>query len=144
MVLLCCVHPYHFFVPSPNIVLVTQTSPHPQKCYLCQICLCPSTDPNVPKFICTNQDLISEFELFCSLQVERAKKCLDFASTCYIFHLIFCCIYEGFPTSFGWCVLYLCLCQCFCLCPYFCPCFLKTWHQGTPPSDLLHACFACW
>mmetsp|Transcript_5022 Transcript_5022/g.8757 ORF Transcript_5022/g.8757 Transcript_5022/m.8757 type:complete len:250 (-) Transcript_5022:370-1119(-) len=34
--------------------------------------------------------------------VERAKKCLDFAATCYLFHLIFCCVHEGFPTSLGW------------------------------------------
>ncbi|KAI8467903.1 MAG: integral membrane protein S linking to the trans Golgi network-domain-containing protein [Monoraphidium minutum] len=34
--------------------------------------------------------------------VERAKKCLDFASTCYIWHLVFCACYGGFPTSLTW------------------------------------------
>ncbi|PNW77143.1 hypothetical protein CHLRE_10g423950v5 [Chlamydomonas reinhardtii] len=34
--------------------------------------------------------------------VERAKKCLDFASTCFIFHLWFCWQYDGFPARFEW------------------------------------------
>lgn len=34
--------------------------------------------------------------------VERAKKCLDFASTCYFFHFVFCCAYTGFPASLEW------------------------------------------
>lgn len=34
--------------------------------------------------------------------VERAKKCLDFASTCYIFHFCFSWRYDGFPTRFEW------------------------------------------
>ncbi|GLC36025.1 hypothetical protein PLESTM_000393900 [Pleodorina starrii] len=34
--------------------------------------------------------------------VERAKKCLDFASTCFIFHLCFCWSYEGFPARLEW------------------------------------------
>ncbi len=36
------------------------------------------------------------------VQVERAKKCLDFASTCYIFHFCFSWRYDGFPTRFEW------------------------------------------
>jgi hypothetical protein len=35
--------------------------------------------------------------------VERAKKCLDFASTCYLWHLVFCSAYGGFPTTLTWC-----------------------------------------
>ncbi|MEW5310029.1 MAG: hypothetical protein WDW38_001862 [Sanguina aurantia] len=31
--------------------------------------------------------------------VERAKKCLDFASTMYLLHLIMCCSVSGFPAS---------------------------------------------
>lgn len=38
---------------------------------------------------------------FC-LQVERAKKVLDFASTCYVFHLIICCSYGGWPKNLAW------------------------------------------
>lgn len=34
--------------------------------------------------------------------VERAKKCLDFASTCFAFHLLFCCLYGGFPANLEW------------------------------------------
>ncbi|EFJ44897.1 hypothetical protein VOLCADRAFT_121272, partial [Volvox carteri f. nagariensis] len=34
--------------------------------------------------------------------VERAKKCLDFASTCFMFHFFFCWHYEGFPARFEW------------------------------------------
>jgi len=40
--------------------------------------------------------------LFIMWIVERAKKCLDFASTCYIWHLVFCCIHSGFPMSLEW------------------------------------------
>jgi hypothetical protein len=36
------------------------------------------------------------------LQVERAKKCLDFGSTCYFWHLLFVCWYSGWPQSFSW------------------------------------------
>lgn len=34
--------------------------------------------------------------------VERAKKCLDFASTCYFVHLIVVWSSNGFPASFSW------------------------------------------
>jgi hypothetical protein len=34
--------------------------------------------------------------------VERAKLCLDFAATFYIWHLIFCWLFYGFPTSPSW------------------------------------------
>ncbi|KAJ9527285.1 hypothetical protein QJQ45_025567 [Haematococcus lacustris] len=34
--------------------------------------------------------------------VERAKKCLDFASTAYFLHLVACWGYEGFPLSLAW------------------------------------------
>lgn len=34
--------------------------------------------------------------------VERAKKCLDFGSTCYLWHTIFVCWYSGWPQSFAW------------------------------------------
>mmetsp|Transcript_14093 Transcript_14093/g.30554 ORF Transcript_14093/g.30554 Transcript_14093/m.30554 type:complete len:200 (+) Transcript_14093:129-728(+) len=37
--------------------------------------------------------------------VERAKKCLDFASTCYIIHLVLCWSYSGFPASLEWWVV---------------------------------------
>lgn len=36
------------------------------------------------------------------LQVERAKKCLDFASTCYIWHFIFSWAAFGLPKSLVW------------------------------------------
>lgn len=39
--------------------------------------------------------------------VERAKKCLDFTVTLYIIHLILCCLYTGFPTSFLWWFVYV-------------------------------------
>lgn len=39
--------------------------------------------------------------------VERAKKCLDFTVTLYIIHLILCCLYNGFPTSFLWWFVYV-------------------------------------
>ncbi|PNH03043.1 Protein SYS1 [Tetrabaena socialis] len=34
--------------------------------------------------------------------VERAKKCLDFAATCFLFHLCFCWRYDGFPARLEW------------------------------------------
>lgn len=37
------------------------------------------------------------------MQVERAKKCLDFASTCYFVHFLTVWITQGFPASFTWC-----------------------------------------
>ena len=38
-----------------------------------------------------------------ALLVERAKKCLDFASTVYIVHIVACCAYGGFPRHLSWC-----------------------------------------
>lgn len=35
-------------------------------------------------------------------QVERAKKCLDFASTTYFLHLCFSWGFDGFPARFEW------------------------------------------
>ena len=37
------------------------------------------------------------------VKVERAKKCLDFASTTFIVHMISCCLFSGFPASLEWC-----------------------------------------
>ena len=36
-------------------------------------------------------------------QVERAKKCLDFAVTLYFVHSIICVSVSGFSRSFAWC-----------------------------------------
>lgn len=36
------------------------------------------------------------------LIVKRAKKCLDFASTTYIIHLVIVSIYGNFPVQFTW------------------------------------------
>lgn len=40
-------------------------------------------------------------------QVERAKKCLDFAATLYILHLVVCVLYGGFSHTFAWYALSL-------------------------------------
>lgn len=42
----------------------------------------------------------------------RAKKVLDFASTLYFFHFLFCFIANGFPTSWIWwiCMIVSILC----------------------------------
>lgn len=37
--------------------------------------------------------------------IERAKKCLDFAATLYIFHLFICIVYGGWPSSMTWWVV---------------------------------------
>ncbi|XP_050232330.1 uncharacterized protein LOC126681014 [Mercurialis annua] len=37
--------------------------------------------------------------------IERAKKCLDFSATIYIFHLFLCIIYGGWPSSITWWVV---------------------------------------
>jgi hypothetical protein len=37
--------------------------------------------------------------------VERAKKCLDFASTVYFWHFVATCIYSGFPARLEWWVV---------------------------------------
>jgi len=39
--------------------------------------------------------------------VERAKKCLDFAATMHIIHLVLCLCYSGFPTNWLWWLLML-------------------------------------
>ena len=38
----------------------------------------------------------------CFLQVERAKKCLDFAFTAYFIHFAACTVYAGFPKQWQW------------------------------------------
>jgi hypothetical protein len=35
---------------------------------------------------------------FLLVVVERSKKCLDFAATVHIVHLVACCIYAGWPS----------------------------------------------
>jgi hypothetical protein len=40
--------------------------------------------------------------------VERANKCLDFASTAYFINLSLVCLYDGFPWSFVWWILHAC------------------------------------
>ena len=40
--------------------------------------------------------------LCCGAQVERAKKCLDFAATLYLIHFIVCFAYSGFSRSLAW------------------------------------------
>ena len=39
---------------------------------------------------------------FLCIIVERAKKCLDFASTAHFVHLCFCTMYDGLPSSWEW------------------------------------------
>ena len=34
--------------------------------------------------------------------VQRAKKCLDFAATVYLVHLVAVCLSSGFPTHIAW------------------------------------------
>jgi len=44
---------------------------------------------------------------FLAITVERAKKCLDFATTLYILHLVLVICYAGWPTRFEWWLLQL-------------------------------------
>lgn len=37
-----------------------------------------------------------------ALVVQRAKKCLDFAATCYTVHFVLCTALRGWPASFEW------------------------------------------
>lgn len=39
---------------------------------------------------------------FLSIIVERAKKCLDFAATVHVVHLLNCWMYDGLPNSWEW------------------------------------------
>jgi hypothetical protein len=34
--------------------------------------------------------------------VERAKKCLDFATTLYGWHIVICAVYNGLPGAWQW------------------------------------------
>ena len=38
------------------------------------------------------------------MQVERAKKCLDFSFTAYFIHFVACTLYAGFPKQWQWLV----------------------------------------
>ena len=40
--------------------------------------------------------------VFLCVIVERAKKCLDFAATAHVLHLLGCTLYDGFPESWEW------------------------------------------
>ena len=40
--------------------------------------------------------------LLCCLQVQRAKKCLDFAGTILVIHLVVVTCFSGFPKSLAW------------------------------------------
>merc|ERR1712244_131020 len=40
--------------------------------------------------------------------IKRAKKCLDFVSTIYIFHLILCWFNAHFPSNWDWWVVNFC------------------------------------
>jgi Integral membrane protein S linking to the trans Golgi network len=44
------------------------------------------------------------------VQVERAKKCLDFAVTLYFVHSVICISVSGFSRSFAWCAAPAVLC----------------------------------
>ncbi len=38
--------------------------------------------------------------------VERARKCLDFAATVYLFHFVLTCWFGGFPVSLAWWIVH--------------------------------------
>jgi hypothetical protein len=40
--------------------------------------------------------------------VERARKCLDFSCTVFLFHLLLTAVHSGFPTLWPWWVLVVC------------------------------------
>jgi hypothetical protein len=37
-----------------------------------------------------------------AIVVEKSRKCLDFGTTVYLYHLLFCAIFDGFPATYGW------------------------------------------
>jgi hypothetical protein len=41
------------------------------------------------------------------LIVEKSRKCLDFATTLFFIHFLFCCCYNGFPASWDWWIVHL-------------------------------------
>lgn len=49
-----------------------------------------------------------------AMQVERAKKCLDFSFTAYFIHFVACTLYAGVPKQWQWYASChsLCLCGC--------------------------------
>jgi len=42
-----------------------------------------------------------------AIVVEKSKKCLDFAVTLFIIHLLLCSMYNGFPASFDWWIIHV-------------------------------------
>ena len=39
--------------------------------------------------------------------VEKSKKCLDFATTLFFIHFLFCCFYDGFPLVMDWWIVHV-------------------------------------
>lgn len=39
--------------------------------------------------------------------IEKSKKCLDFGATLFLIHLLFCIVYDGFPTVLDWWVVHV-------------------------------------
>mmetsp|Transcript_35500 Transcript_35500/g.80103 ORF Transcript_35500/g.80103 Transcript_35500/m.80103 type:complete len:148 (+) Transcript_35500:197-640(+) len=42
-----------------------------------------------------------------TIVVEKSRKCLDFGSTIYIFHLIFCSVLRGCPSTWEWWIIHV-------------------------------------
>ena len=47
-------------------------------------------------------DLVALQMVYLAVQVERAKKCLDFAATCYVLHLAIVSMVGGLPRTPTW------------------------------------------
>ena len=73
--------------------------------------------------------------VFMAVIVERAKKCLDFTLTLFLFHFLGCLIYRGFPTSSEWWTVNLfCLVVTVLLAEYLC---VRKEMEDIPMLDLL-------
>ncbi len=53
-------------------------------------------------WMCSSVHTIFTVDDVTCTQVERAKKCLDFAATAYIIHFIIVLVFSGFPSNFEW------------------------------------------
>ena len=71
-------------------------------CALVRLCTAPAhlrcNVMNVRAFLCLS--CMRAAALY--VVVERAKKCLDFGSTLYCWHIFFCFLYDGLPSAWEW------------------------------------------
>jgi hypothetical protein len=42
-----------------------------------------------------------------AIVVEKSRKCLDFGATVYLYHLLFCSLFDGCPSTWDWWIVHV-------------------------------------